>query len=320
MANEISATPGAATVTAPPPATPPTATPPGAAPPAGALPGAPPAASGATAAAAAPATAKPEDQKVTPRFAELARREKADVLRRAELKKDEAEHKAFREARELLDKDPLAAMEKFGVSFDKIIQAGLKGTQPPKVETLEEKVERLDNELKAEKEAEAKATQEAADAATRAQVNEQRAFVKDFVTKAGDAYELVNANDAHHEVFDVAFAHWEATGGMNGGEFMPLEQAAQLVEDYLFEEASKAVKGSKKLAQLLVAPPAEAAPAAAAKPTPPAAPAPGRPPAPTLSQSSTGGFVPPVSKPPVGASHEDVLARVMGRHAPGART
>lgn len=220
-----------------------------------------------------PAVEQPKAEqptKVDPRFSALARKE-AELHRQREAMKAEkdairqahAQVVAFEEAKQAAKRDPLAALEALGLTYEQITEQMLNGKQPTasaEVAQVREELQRLRVEQEA-----SRAKAEAA-AAARLQA-EQQAIIEEARTSAvahveanASRYELTTINNAATLVPQVREQHFARTG-----QLLTIEQAADLVEKHfegIADRVAKAQKVQTKLQQ-------RAAPAPAA--TPPAA-------------------------------------------------
>jgi hypothetical protein len=258
-----------------------------------------PAAQDAAPAAPAPAEAASEKQekpaeRLTPKFVELARREKKLVERERSLKDQETQYQAWQSARAKVRDNPAAALEALGVTLDDIVQAYI----PPKQETAEERVARLELEIRQKEQAAQAAAEQAAQAAAQREIDSFKSHMKSAIDK-DERFELVTAQEAHDLVFELIEQHHEQTG-----EVLRWDVAAQKVEDYLFERGREVLARSKKFRAVFEG----------SKEEPALTPAPkaeaGKP-SPTLTQR--------VASPPAPAapehfeSHEEAVARIAAK-------
>jgi hypothetical protein len=197
---------------------------------------------------AKPAVEPPKDEYISPRFAMLAKEEKRlqeERKRLMEQKKD-PEFQEFLEYKKLKSsakQDPLALMEKFGLTYDELTDYVISGkhTKDPSVRALEEKLEKMEREAKEREENAKKQLQEA----QLQQFNEQ---IKAKCLEKADDFELVNIWGAHNLVYSVIQEHYNKTE-----EVLPIDEAAKKVEAYLEKESEK-YQGSKKLRKLFGVP------------------------------------------------------------------
>lgn len=196
------------------------------------------------------------------RFAALSRREKQaleterrakDTLQQIESQKREiasyAEKLRARE-QELAEirKSPTRLLEWGGYSLDDTVQYVLNDQRPTADMATREVESRVMQELRklqeqlAERDRREK--EHAERAAQEAEVRAVQQFQKDihsFLRTNADEYELVNANDAHDEVFDLIRLQYEADGTL-----LEIDEAAKRVEAAL-EERGRKLLSSKKL-------------------------------------------------------------------------
>ena len=260
----------------------------------------------AAAKAAAPAKAEPErPARVDPKFSALARKE-AELYRARETVKaekaaiEEAHRQvvAFEEARHAAKRDPVAALQALGISYDDLTEHVLNGGKPTanaEVAALREELEqlRIDQET-ARAKAEAAATARLA-VEHSAVIEEARSEAVAFVDANPARYELTSINNAATLVPQVREQHFARTG-----KLLTVEQAADLVEKH-FETLADRIANARKVQS-------KAAPA-----TPPPA---ASPPAErrTLSNSLTASTS---SSPPKARTEADriraALARLEGK-------
>jgi hypothetical protein len=226
-------------------------------------------------------TDAPSEERLAPRFAELARREKAVTAREAEWrpKLDEAEKFAGAKAR--LKEDPFAALELLGCTMQDIVDAALRHGEP---ETVEAKVERLERERADEK----RAAQEMTEQHAKRVLDEHRQMTVQFVASRPDEYEMLVASGRQHVVFDMIEAHWAETG-----EVLPVADAATAAENYFLEEAEKLL-ATKKLSSKYRQPASLEGEGARA---------------PSMSAASTKGS-PAAPLAPTGETHEQRIQRI----------
>lgn len=223
----------------------------------------------AAAKAAVEKKAEPErPAKVDPKFSALARKE-AELHRQREAVKaekaaiEEAHRQvvAFEEARHAAKRDPIAALQALGISYDDLTEHVLNGNKPTasaEVAALREELEalRVEQEAARAKAEEAAAARLAAEHA--AVIEEARSEAVAFVESNSTRYELTTINGAATLVPQVREQHFARTG-----KLLTVEQAADLVEKH-FESLADRIATARKV-QAKAAP---TAPAPAA--TPPA--------------------------------------------------
>lgn len=235
--------------------------------------------------------AKPAvDTKLAPRFAELARREREITAKAAELKPKLEAAQQFETVRAKVKEDPFVALEALGITMPQLVDAVLRHGKP---ETVEDKVARLERERADEK--------KAADTQRAAMSQQQEKAVYDnfkqqiteFVNADPETYELTIARGAHTIIFDVIAEHFKATGNV-----LPVQDAAQMVENHFLEEY-KSMSSLKKVASL----------GTKTEPVKPSPAKPGAKSAPPLSTSTTKA-TPTAKDPPKRETHEERIARI----------
>jgi len=192
---------------------------------------------------------EPERDDFSRKFAALSRREKEIRAKEAEYDQRIADLEHRFSAREpqkepeipfdvQLRQNPLKALESVGLSYDKLTELALNdGKLTPEMqmklmrEELEtdykSKFEDLENRL-VEKE---KGLEEQRYEDIKLGFQNE---IESFVNSNGEEYELIKANEANDVVYDVIEEHYNETG-----KILDIREAAQAVENYLEEEASK---------------------------------------------------------------------------------
>ena len=174
------------------------------------------------------------EQEYEARLAEL--NAKTDALLQKEEQPSEQKEELPLEYR--IRRNPLKVLEEMGFGYDKLTELALNdGKLPPEMqmklmkEELESdyktKFEQLEEKLKA------KEVQEQ-EAQLNTVVENFKKEITDLVSSDTEKYELINASDSQELVFDIISQHYEETN-----RILPIEEAAQAVEDHLLEEFKK---------------------------------------------------------------------------------
>lgn len=246
---------------------------------------------------------KPAPEKLTSKFVELTRRERKLAEESKALKESAERAKGYEAARSKAKEDPFSALESLGLTLDELVEAAVKKDRP---ETIEQKVNRLEAERKAERVAAEKSQADALSQARDASVSNAKKSIHDFIQANAETYELVAAQGHQDEVFDILVSHHAETG-----ELMAPETAAAMVEDYLLDKAVELAKKSKKLSSAF-APKVEAPPVEAPSKVTPSWFTPGKKSTPTLTNSMSGA---PAPKAPITQeTRAQVLARIAEKH------
>lgn len=207
-------------------------------------------------AVAAPPAPKPEDD-LSARFATLTKREKATAER--ERKAAELEKKYGDIDKLAADKQSLALMKKFGITPDDLIQAMLKEGKPEepkdKVQTLEEKLQKIEDERKAEADRSRQASIDKA-------VGDFKSRIKATIDSDAGKYELIAAHDALDTVFERCADYWSSQADVPPEErkHLDIAVACDQVEQELYDYAKSKFAGVKKY-RSIYEPEAPAAPA-----------------------------------------------------------
>lgn len=188
-------------------------------------------------------------------YAELARKEKAlrakEQAWKSQLaekeqgwKAQEQEYQSKYIPKERLLTDTMGALQEAGLSYDQIVQQMMN---PPsqeaiinmqlqkKIQELEEKLEsRFSSYEETQKQSQAKQYENA--------LNSIRNEVKTMVASDPSTWEMINANGVDGQ--DAVVAYIEDTF-KETGRTMSVQEAAQVIEDYLLEESVKLMSLSK---------------------------------------------------------------------------
>ncbi|TAK97350.1 MAG: hypothetical protein EPO08_21385 [Rhodospirillaceae bacterium] len=238
------------------------------------------------------------------RFALLAKKEKALQSKRSALAQQQSEiarrgkeleerESAFAAARAKALSDPDAYLKAAGLSYDDLVQYKISGapTEGMSKRAIEQRLADFEASQKS-------AAEQSASEQKKALLEEQEQMVARFerdvigqVKAAAEKYELVNLQNKQDLVVDVIRAYHSSHG-----EILPVERAAQLVEDQLREEVELAVEKSKSLSSKY-----------AKRVTAPVATSPGQPPkSVSLSNAQTSS-----SAPKRALSEEERVRRAM---------
>lgn len=190
-----------------------------------------------------------DDPRFSSKFAALSRKDKELRAKEKALREHEAAVKEWRETQQLIKENPLAFMQKSGLTLEQLISLSLQ--QPPEPDPLRQELAQVKQKLEGwdkQYEEALKAQHDAAEAEAEAQ---SKASIKSFIEGAKDKFELIAVNDAIDDVYDLIYEDWISQDVPPDQRTpMSLEKAAQAVEDYYFEEAQKFLKANKIRAAL----------------------------------------------------------------------
>jgi hypothetical protein len=188
------------------------------------------------------------DDKFASKFAALTRKEKQIREYQNSLKAKEqqlaAKDQEYNKLIELREKDPKKFLEAVGLSVDDLVNLYLDNqvaaevdTKPvnvdPALKALQDKIEQLENQT-IEKEKQALKKQE------EAVINGFKQEINTFLESDQANYELILSNKLEHEVFNLIEQHYAETK-----KILDVKEAADMVEDYLFQEAQKLLNLNK---------------------------------------------------------------------------
>lgn len=192
---------------------------------------------------------KPKEEQISPKFAALAREQRALHKMREELKAEraaiEAEKTTYKT--KYIDKDRiktdfLSVMTEAGLTPDEVVSAiSNHDPQSATIQKLMAKIDSLEQKQTSAEKAAIENQQKAYDNA----VNNVRNEVKLLVDSNSD-YETIKANDAQEAVVELIKETFEKENRL-----MTTEEASKIVENYLLEEAVKMASLEKVKQRLL---------------------------------------------------------------------
>lgn len=196
------------------------------------------------------------DDKLSPKFQALLKRERVAIDRERAAKELEmgvetrSKSLADRESKiaefeSLKTKNPLKALEMLGLSYQQLTDIALAdGNIPPELE-VKRVEEKFDSYLRSQEENEKKRIEAEHKSAQDREVQITQKFkgeISTYVKDNSDRYELINFEQNDDLVYDVIDAHYERTKNEETGlgEVMTIAQAADKVEEYLEKKYDKA--------------------------------------------------------------------------------
>lgn len=206
------------------------------------------------------------DESFAKKFAALSRKEKQlkHQERQMQLKIQEMEQRIkaqedslspYRKLKESLDskQNPLDALSALGLDYKKLTDEFILRPEPTEqdkvqsyVKSLEEKLAAIENKLSKQDEESKKAQEEAKKAQQERAKQNYLSHLNEYVEKNAEKYELIKANDAADLIYEVMEAHYNRTEQETGEpEILSEEQAADMVEAHLLEEAKKIAQANK---------------------------------------------------------------------------
>lgn len=191
-----------------------------------------------------PAIPKQVDE-FSSRFAALTKREKQVQEERAKAKAEAERLAKYAELEKKAKEDPLAILTTYGIDLDTLLMASVGHQKAPP--TVEEQLAELKAQLQKEKD-DAKTAEEnkrlEAEKAYQASIDEailnHQNSITELLSKNKDKYELIS----HHGVEDLVWETTEAYFETHGKVLTP-QDAADMVEEYLFQQTQKALELSK---------------------------------------------------------------------------
>jgi hypothetical protein len=203
----------------------------------------------------ASSTQKPDD--MSAKFASLAKKERFARMQLGQVKKLQANlaerERQIAERERTWDQEfktsPLDAIKKRGYSYEDLTKAALNDGKPDastEVRAVREDIEKLRQEqLDRDKKAkeDAQSNQQRTEQATIEQFKEN---ISAKIEEKKDTYELVNLWNAAPLVFDTIEEHYNRTLKEGKPKILSIEEACQLTEEYLENEAFEKLSASKK--------------------------------------------------------------------------
>lgn len=204
-----------------------------------------------TPAPAAEPAAKVEAQQPNPvddfstKFAALSRREKQAQEREAKLKADAEKYNKYIDLETAVKENPLKVLEAYGLDLDTVIAASLGHAKPsPTVEDqiaqLKADIQREKDEARKAEEDRKKAEEEAYQSSIEEAIRSHQNLISEHLSKNAEKYELIHLQEAQDLVWETTEAYYE-----EHGEVLTPEKAADLVENYLYDQALKVTQTSK---------------------------------------------------------------------------
>lgn len=190
---------------------------------------------------------KKEDPRIASRFAALSKREK-QILERERAMQDrqrqlEMQAQRYQQLEHIVQNakaNPIAVLEQLGLSYEQITDYILQDPEATKP-VAEKKLEEIERKIKAYEEAQLHAQRQAEQAYIDNTVKNFKNQIVSTVQSNPEKFELVALNNAYDTVFDVVEQYFNSTG-----ELLTVEAAAQMVEEYLTNEAEERILKAKK--------------------------------------------------------------------------
>lgn len=172
-------------------------------------------------------------------FASLARKERQFRERAEQHKGIEKKASDLDALQDMAQKDPMKFLDKFGISYDALTRRVINDGQP----AMEDILARQQKEIDELKEINRRAIAEREEAQKHSEYERTYSGFIDNIKKLTEnntEYELINANNAHHTVYEVMQEQYALDGTV-----LDQKQAADMVEQYFADEAERYFKSSK---------------------------------------------------------------------------
>lgn len=178
----------------------------------------------------------PEDL-FTQRFSALSRKEKKLLEEQAKIKEVQSQLDTINSIREA--KDPVKALEFYGLSVDDLVNAVLGEESEPEqqldpVEALKKEFEEYKQSVEQEREAKKQKALESQEQEIQQVINSHKQTIDSFIKDNADQYELIHSQNQSELVWEVTEAYFE-----NHGKVLSVEEASNMVEKHLEDEARK---------------------------------------------------------------------------------
>jgi hypothetical protein len=196
-----------------------------------------------------------EEQPLSSRYADLARKERAIRAKAQEIKQREealARQEAERQTQapkpgqpdlaERLKADPMSVLNELGISYDKLTEQALSLPSPEQqvIQELKAEIKRLSDAQEGTK----KSFEEAQSNQYKQAVNQIRNEAKTLI-ESDEAFETIKSTESVEDVVELITKTFETEGVL-----LSVEEAAKAVEEHLVEEALKLAR-LKKIQQRL---------------------------------------------------------------------
>lgn len=183
------------------------------------------------------------DKMFSQRFSELTKKERELLQKERELDSRYSSIKekfgSVDEFLEYKDKNPLDAIGKLGLDFEKLTEYALSSDEDP-VKKLEKKLSDWEQRMEEDKK-----RREIED--NERKINGYKAQIKAQIEADADQFDMINATENFDLVYDVIAKHFEKTHQEKGqGEVLSIAEAAKKVENYLEKEFESRIMRSKK--------------------------------------------------------------------------
>lgn len=189
-----------------------------------------------------PKTEEPDPRETwKKRFDRLTSKERQILEAKKQIQQERSRYSKYDGLDELLQNDPLAALEKLGLDYHKLTERVLTSGDDDKTSKIEQRIAQLEAELKAERETKTKQTAEM-------QITQAKNSIKSLIESNKDDYEVLSATGDVDAVWELIVNYHAETGNV-----LDFKQACDAVEESLAEEYTQHIerlKQTKKLSSL----------------------------------------------------------------------
>lgn len=198
-----------------------------------------------------------KDEKLSQRFATLARKEKQLFQKTLSIKEEEGRVSEklsaienFEKFRKDVAKNPMLALKELGITYDQLTQFVLNGNMPNssqlELDSVREEIKQLRQQQEEDKNTE-RQRQETQRQRAQAQhvqktIDAFKQEIRDTLKSNTERFELVDLYKRDDLVYQVIEAHFEKT---QGREILPIEKGLEIVEKHLEQQVELAKKAKK---------------------------------------------------------------------------
>jgi hypothetical protein len=202
-----------------------------------------------------PTEKEKQSELLSKRFATLSQKERELQRMQVQLKRDREEFDRLKtekgDTKPKTYESPLELLEEHGWTYDDVTQHVLTGTKPEakKARELEAKLQKLEDERKAEREAKEKSDKELE---SKRQVEEYKAGLKSKIASESERFELIHkfGEEGVNLVYDT-MVQWFSEYGEAPDPIMIADRVEQYYDARIKEEIDK-FKSTKKLGKLFL--------------------------------------------------------------------
>lgn len=199
---------------------------------------------------AKPAEKAPPFDEVSSKFAALAKKEKA-IQRQAQeiaaerqrIKEMEAKYSKYDNLKGEVAKNPLKLLEEYGLSYKQLTDFILNDNKPTtdqEISSVRQELEMFKKAQEEERQANKQREEQSKQAQYQQAISEFKEEIGSYVAENEEKYELINLYKTTDVVYTTIEEHFQRTG-----KVLSMAEAADMVEDYLYNQVQMAQKAKK---------------------------------------------------------------------------